>query len=67
MLVFDNGELRDQPMAAAKILQSLMNPMRKQGSQETNGPREERLPIIKVHDTVWEMIKKVRTWDEAIQ
>lgn len=66
MLVFDNGGLRDQPTAAALIMQSLMSPMRKQDAQETNVSREERLLIIEVHDTVWERIKKVCTWDEAI-
>ncbi|KAI1161943.1 isoprenoid synthase domain-containing protein [Nemania serpens] len=56
--MFDNGGLRDQPTAAALIMQSLMSPMRKQDAQETNVSREERLLIIEVHDTVWERIKK---------
>ncbi|KAI1192542.1 isoprenoid synthase domain-containing protein [Nemania serpens] len=58
--MFDNGELRDQPMAAAMMLQSLMSPMREDNAQEKNESGEERLPIIKVHDTIWERIKKRR-------
>ncbi|KAI1428994.1 isoprenoid synthase domain-containing protein [Xylaria sp. FL1777] len=50
--LFDNGELRDEPAAAATILRSLMSPMSKyQTWQEKNISRRERLPIVKVHDT----------------
>ncbi|KAI1744807.1 isoprenoid synthase domain-containing protein [Xylaria scruposa] len=57
--MFDNGELRDQPTTAARVLQSLMSPMSKFKTwSETYAPQDERLPIIKVHDTVWERIQK---------
>ncbi|KAI0545439.1 isoprenoid synthase domain-containing protein [Xylaria curta] len=59
--MFDNGELRDKPTTAARVLQSLMSPMSKfQTWSETYAPRDERLPIVKVHDTVWERIQKRR-------
>ncbi|KAI1112886.1 isoprenoid synthase domain-containing protein [Nemania sp. NC0429] len=61
--MFDDGKLRDQPIAAAVILESLMSPMRKQGEREMNAPQQERIPIIKVHDTVWERIRKRRFAD----
>ncbi|KAI0862227.1 isoprenoid synthase domain-containing protein [Xylaria cubensis] len=57
--MFDNGELRDKPATAARVLQSLMSPMGKfQTWSEMYAPQEERLPIVKVHDTVWERIRK---------
>ncbi|KAI8953296.1 isoprenoid synthase domain-containing protein [Xylaria longipes] len=57
--MFDNGELRDKPTTAAIVLQSLMSPMSKfQTWSEAYAPEGERLPIVKVHDTVWERIKK---------
>ncbi|TRX95932.1 hypothetical protein FHL15_003074 [Xylaria flabelliformis] len=50
--MFDNGELRDKPTTAARVLQSLMSPMGKsQTWSGTYAPQEERLPIVKVHDT----------------
>ncbi|KAI0458942.1 isoprenoid synthase domain-containing protein [Xylaria acuta] len=59
--MFDNGELRDKPTTAAMVLQSLMNPMSKfQTWPETYAPGGERLPIVKVHDTVWERIERRR-------
>ncbi|GAW13611.1 hypothetical protein ANO14919_029980 [Xylariales sp. No.14919] len=45
--MFDIGELRDKPAAAAMIMQSLMAPMTKCHRQETNTPPRERLPIVK--------------------
>ncbi|KAI1175288.1 isoprenoid synthase domain-containing protein [Nemania sp. FL0916] len=58
--MFDNGDLRDKPQAAAMVLDSLMCPMNKPQiwQQTTEAAREERLPIIKVHDTVWERVQK---------
>ncbi|KAI1120988.1 isoprenoid synthase domain-containing protein [Nemania abortiva] len=56
--MFDNGELRDKPTAARIVLQTLMSPMSKpEGGQEKNVLGEDRLPIIRVHDTVWERVK----------
>ncbi|KAI0520880.1 isoprenoid synthase domain-containing protein [Xylaria bambusicola] len=55
--MFDDGELQDEPMAATMVLQSLMSPMIE--SRTTPGqtpPEEDRLPIIQVHDTVWQRI-----------
>ncbi|KAI3339300.1 isoprenoid synthase domain-containing protein [Ustulina deusta] len=50
--MFDNGDLRDKPAAAAVLMQSLMSPMSKfQTRQETETSRRERLPIVRVHDT----------------
>ncbi|KAI8635655.1 isoprenoid synthase domain-containing protein [Xylariaceae sp. FL1651] len=57
--MFDNGELRDKPAAAAKIMQALMSPMRESQTQQGMGTSpEERLPLLRVHDTVWERIKE---------
>ncbi|KAI1756101.1 isoprenoid synthase domain-containing protein [Xylaria castorea] len=59
--MFDNGELRDKPTTAAMVLQSLMSPMSKfQTWSKMCVLQEERLSIVKVHDTVWERIQKRR-------
>ncbi|KAI1827715.1 isoprenoid synthase domain-containing protein [Xylaria intraflava] len=57
--MFDNGELRDKPAAAAMVMKSLMSPMNEpQSSQNAKAAQEGRLPIIKVHDTVWERVRE---------
>ncbi|KAF2963575.1 hypothetical protein GQX73_g9998 [Xylaria multiplex] len=56
--VFDNGELRDKPTAAAVVMQSLMSPMIDCCWQEANISGGERLPIVKVHDTVWRRLQR---------
>ncbi|KAK5624996.1 hypothetical protein RRF57_000712 [Xylaria bambusicola] len=59
--LFDDGELQDEPMAAAMVLQSLMSPMiESQTYSGRTAPEEDRLPIIRVHDTVWRRIQGKR-------
>ncbi|KAJ8126074.1 hypothetical protein O1611_g7563 [Lasiodiplodia mahajangana] len=59
IVLFDNGQLRDKPTAARRVLQSLISPMSKaRVGQEIGISQGDRLPIIKVHDTVWERVKK---------
>jgi hypothetical protein len=66
-IVFDEGELRDNPEAAAEMMASLMQPME---GVLTNGDvvvlPENRLPILKVHDSVWERMQEVRTPPSAV-
>jgi len=61
-LVFDNGELRDKPEAAAEVMASLMRPMEEiLTCGDVPVSSEKRLAILKVHDSVWERIQEVRT------
>ena len=60
-LVFDNGELRDQPEESQKVMDRLMAPML---DQEFDGEiREDRLRIVQVHDSVVKRIRKV-SWSK---
>ncbi|KAI0538595.1 isoprenoid synthase domain-containing protein [Xylaria digitata] len=58
--MFDNGELRDKPTAATVAMQSLMGPMIDCHWQEANVSGGERLPIVKVYDTVWQRLQRRR-------
>ena len=58
-IAFDNGELRQDPHMATKMMASLLATMR------SESPPLEKTPLIEVHDTVWERLMKVRTLQKA--
>lgn len=58
-VAFDNGELRQDPDMAAKMMASLLAIMRSE-----NSPLD-KTPLIEIHDTVWERLVKVRTPQKA--
>ena len=58
-VAFDNGELRQDPDMAAKMMASLLAIMR------SENPPLDKTPLIEMHDTVWERLLKVRTLPKA--
>ena len=53
MAVFDNGHLRENPVEAQKMMDSLLSGMRREESKIS------KVPLIEVHDSVWQRIVKV--------
>lgn len=53
LTAFDNGELRQSPELAAKMMASLLATMRNEK------PPIDRIPLVEIHDTVWERLVKV--------
>ena len=58
-IAFDNGELRQDPDMASKMMASLLATMR------SENPPLDKTPLIEVHDTIWERLMKVRTLQQA--
>ncbi|KAI0397527.1 isoprenoid synthase domain-containing protein [Xylariaceae sp. FL0594] len=63
--IFDEGELRDKPEAAAEVMASLMRPMAealKGGEGKVSVPlqssSEKRPPLVRLHDTIWERLQE---------
>ncbi|KAF7159079.1 hypothetical protein CNMCM5623_004312 [Aspergillus felis] len=51
--MFDNGGLKDDPLRAQQLIDSLLAGMRDEGAQP---PSERESPLVRVHNTVWRRV-----------
>ena len=62
VLVFDNGYLKESPVAAQKVIDVLLSDMGVRPENDVKGGREslsaQQLALVNVHRTVWEKISK---------
>lgn len=56
--VFDNGGLKDDPIQAQQLVNSLLNGMQ---DDRTVSDDSEEHPLVQVHNSVWRRLAKVST------
>ena len=56
--VFDNGGLKDDPIQAQQLVNSLLNGMQDNGTVSDDN---EEHPLVQVHNSVWRRLAKVTT------